>query len=237
MLKMTHWIMELAPIGVFFLLAWVAATQGLATFTSVALLAACVYVGCLIHMAVVYGGLVRVVLGLPIVRFFRGMFDAQAVAYSTSSSNATLPITISCARDNLGVSNAVAGSVIPLGATINMDGTSLYLGVLAMFAAQAFGFELGFADYAIIALTATLASIGTAGIPSASLFLLATVLSAIGATPEQTALMVGFLLPFDRPLDMMRTLTNVTGDAAVAVAVAKWEGELDEETFRRRAVV
>jgi Na+/H+-dicarboxylate symporter len=237
MLKMTHWIMELAPIGVFFLLAWVAATQGLATFTSVALLAACVYVGCLIHMAVVYGGLVRVVLGLPIVRFFRGMFDAQAVAYSTSSSNATLPITISCARDNLGVSNAVAGSVIPLGATINMDGTSLYLGVLAMFAAQAFGFELGFADYAIIALTATLASIGTAGIPSASLFLLATVLSAIGATPEQTALMVGFLLPFDRPLDMMRTLTNVTGDGAVAVAVAKWEGELDEETFRRRAVV
>jgi Na+/H+-dicarboxylate symporter len=118
-----------------------------------------------------------------------------------------------------------------------MDGTSLYLGVLAMFAAQAFGFDLDFADYALIALTATLASIGTAGIPSASLFLLATVLTTIGASPEQTALMVGFILPFDRPLDMMRTLTNVTGDGAVAVAVAKWEGELDEETFRRKAVV
>jgi Na+/H+-dicarboxylate symporter len=237
MLKLTHWIMELAPIGVFFLLAWVAASQGLATFTSVALLAACVYFGCIIHMVLVYGGIVRFVLRLPIVRFFRGMFDAQAVAYSTSSSNATLPVTISCARKNLGVSNAVAGSVIPLGATINMDGTSLYLGVLAMFAAQAFGFDLDFADYALIALTATLASIGTAGIPSASLFLLATVLTTIGASPEQTALMVGFILPFDRPLDMMRTLTNVTGDGAVAVAVAKWEGELDEKTFRRKAVV
>ncbi len=237
MLKLTHWIMELAPFGVFFLMAWLGATQGLQTFTSVALLAACVYVGCLLHIVLVYGGLIRFVLRLPAVRFFRGMFDAQAVAYSTSSSNATLPVTISCVRNNLGVSNAVSGSVIPLGATINMDGTALYLGVLAMFAAQAFGIDLSLADYFLIALTATLASIGTAGIPSASLFLLATVLTVIGAAPEQIALMVGFILPFDRPLDMMRTLTNVTGDGAVATAVAKWEGELDERVFRKEAVV
>ncbi len=237
MLKITHWVMELAPVGVFFLMTWLAATQGLSTFTSLALLAACVYLGCLIHIGLVYGGLVRLVLRLPLRQFFRGMFDAQAVAYSTSSSSATLPVTISCARDNLGVPNAIAGSVLPLGATINMDGTSLYLGVLALFAAQAFGLDLSLADYALVAMTATLASIGAAGIPSASLFLLATVLSTIGATPEQTALMVGFILPFDRPLDMMRTLTNVTGDGAVSVAVAKWEGELDEKTYRHDAVV
>lgn len=237
MMAITGWVMELAPIGVFALITWVTADKGLATFTSVALLAAAVYLGCILHIVLVYGGLVRFVLGLPAVRFFRGIFDAQAVAYSTSSSSATLPVTISNARKNLGIDPAVAGSVLPLGATVNMDGTSLYLGVLALFAAQAFGIDLSMADYFIIALTATLTSIGTAGIPSASLFLLATVLGAIGATPEQTALMVGFLLPFDRPLDMMRTLTNVTGDAAVATAVAKSEDEMDEEIFRKVTVV
>lgn len=237
MLKMTGWIMELAPIGVFALIAWVTAANGLETFTSVALLAAAVYLGCIIHIILVYGGIIQVILRLPVVQFFRGIFDAQAVAYSTSSSSGTLPVTISNARKNLGIDPAVAGSVLPLGATVNMDGTSLYLGVLALFAAQAFGMDLSVADYFIIALTATLTSIGTAGIPSASLFLLATVLGAIGASAEQTALMVGFLLPFDRPLDMMRTLTNVTGDVTVATAVAKWEGELDEETFRHEAVV
>jgi Na+/H+-dicarboxylate symporter len=237
MLKITDWVMELAPFGVFFLIAWVTADRGLSTFTSVALLALCVYAGCILHMLLVYGGLLRILLRLPALPFFRGAFDAQAVAYSTSSSSATLPVTISCARENLGVDKAVASSVIPLGATINMDGTALYLGILALFAAQAFGLDLGFADYLLIALTATLTSIGAAGIPSASLFLLATVLTAIGATPEQTALMVGFILPFDRPLDMMRTLTNVTGDMAVSVAVAKSEGTLDVEAYRRTPVV
>lgn len=236
MLKITDWVMELAPYGVFFLIAWVSADKGLATFTAVAVLALAVYAGCFLHIVIVYGGLIGVVMRLSIVEFFRGVFDAQAVAFSTSSSSATLPVSISCARENLGVDNAVAGSVIPLGATINMDGTALYLGILALFAAQAFGIDLDFTDYLLIALTATLTSIGAAGIPSASLFLLATVLTAIGATPEQTALMVGFLLPFDRPLDMMRTLTNVTGDIAVSVAVAKSEGELDIETFNRKPV-
>ena len=142
-------------------------------------------------MALTYGGLVRVMLGLPLVRFFRGIFDAQAVAYSTSSSSATLPVTISCAQDNLGMRPAVASSVLPLGATVNMDGTSLYLGILSLFAAQAFGLSLETADYVLIAITATLASVGAAGIPSASLFLLATVLSVFEVSPEQAALMRG----------------------------------------------
>jgi Na+/H+-dicarboxylate symporter len=236
-LKITGWVMEIAPFGVFFLIAWVTATQGLATFTSVALVAAALYLGCLLQIIVVYGGLIGLVNRLPLIRYLRGSFDAMAVAYSTSSSSATMPVTISCAKHNLGVSNSVAASVLPLGATINMDGTSLYLGILAMFAAQAFGLDLSAVDYVMIAVTATAASVATAGVPSASLFLLGTVLPAIGVSPEQTALMVGFILPFDRPLDMMRTLTNVSGDLAVATTVAKSEGELDEAVFRTPAVV
>ncbi len=237
MFKITHWVMELAPYGVFALITWVTATKGVETFSSVLMLALALYLGCITHMALMYGGLIKFVLRLPLVRFFRGILDAQVVAYSTSTSAGTLPVTIACVQDNLGIKPVVAGSVLPLGATINMDGTSLYLGLLAVFAANAFGLDLVFSDYALIALTATLASIGTASIPSASLFMLAIVLPVIGVSAEQIALMVGFILPFDRPLDMMRTMTNVTGDAAVATAVAKWEGELDEEVFRTVAKV
>ncbi len=237
MFKITHWVMELAPYGVFALITWVTAAKGVETFSSVLMLALALYLGCITHMLLMYGGLVRFVLGLPLIRFFRGILDAQVVAYSTSTSAGTLPVTIACVQDNLGIKPVVAGSVLPLGATINMDGTSLYLGLLALFAANAFGLDLSWADYGLIAMTATLASIGTASIPSASLFMLAIVLPTIGVSPEQIALMVGFILPFDRPLDMMRTMTNVTGDAAVATSVAKWEGELDEKVFREVAKV
>ncbi len=231
-LKMTHIIMELAPFGVFGLIAYVAGTKGIETFTAILSLTLAVYLGCLLHMLIVYGGMVRLLLGLPVVSFFRGILDAIMVAYSTSSSSATLPVTIRAATENLGISKSVAGSVLPLGATINMDGTSLYLGIVALFTAQAFGYELRPEHFFLIALTCALVSIGTAGVPSASLFLLSIVLDVFQVTPEHTALVIGFIFPFDRLLDMMRTVVNVTGDAAVATAVAKWEGELDEERFR-----
>jgi len=234
-LKVTHAIMAVAPYGVFALIAHVTATKGVATFQAVLALTIAVYLGAAIHMAVVYGGLIKGVLRLPFVNFFRGILDAQMVAYSTSSSSATLPVTISNVTDNLGVKKSVAGSVLPLGATINMDGTALYLGIVALFTAQAFGYSLEPHHYALIALTAALVSIGTAGIPSASLFLLATVLQVFDVTPEHTALVIGFIFPFDRLLDMMRTVVNVTGDAAVAVTVAKTEDELDEARFRAKA--
>ena len=127
--------------------------------------------------------------------------------------------------------------MLPLGATINMDGTALYLGIVALFSAQIFGVELTFADYLLIAMTATLTSIGTAGIPSASLFLLATVLSVIGISDAQTALIVGFVLPFDRILDMARTVVNISGDATVSVLVAKSEGEINETEYRNESVI
>ncbi|MFK8015260.1 MAG: dicarboxylate/amino acid:cation symporter [Gammaproteobacteria bacterium] len=237
MLEIAHMVMEVAPYGVFALVAWAAGTLGPDALANLAVLAMVVYGGCFIHIIVVHGGLIRFVLGLPAVRFFRGIFDAQAVAYSTASSSATLPVTITCAEENLGVKRTVSSSVLPLGATINMDGTALYLGIVAMFAAQVFGVDVGLTEYLLIALTVTLVSVGAAGIPSAGLFLLATVLSVIGISDAQTAMIIGFILPFDRILDMMRTVVNVTGDTAVAVAVAKWEGELDEDTFRATATV
>lgn len=234
-LKVTHIVMEVAPFGVFALVAFTTADQGLNALVSIAVLIGTVYLGLLTHAVLVYGGIIRFVLNLPVMNFFRGILDAIAVAFSTASSSATLPVTIANVSENLGVKKSVAGSVLPLGATINMDGTALYLGVLALFTAQAFGYDLTFMNYVLIAVTAAAVSVGAAGIPSASLFLLATVLSTFGVPPEQIAIIVGFILPVDRIMDMARTALNVTGDATVATAVAKWEGELDEDRFRHPA--
>jgi len=234
-LKVTHLVMEVAPFGVFALVSFTVASQGLESLKAIAILIAAVYAGLFTHAVLVYGGFIRFVLNLPVMNFVRGMMDAIAVAYSTASSSATLPVTIANASENLGVKKSIAGSVLPLGATINMDGTALYLGILALFTAQAFGYDLTFTNYVLIAFTAAIASIGAAGIPSAGLFLLAIVLQTFGVPPEQIAIVVGFILPVDRIMDMARTALNVTGDATVATAVAKWEGELDEDCFRHPA--
>ena len=237
-MRVTMLVMEIAPYGVFALMAWVMATQGVEIVWNMGKLAVALYLSCGIQIAFVYGFLiVGCLLKLPIRQYLRGIADAQGVAFSTGSSNATLPVTISCAENNLGIDKSVAGSVLPLGATINMDGTAIYLGLIALFAAQATGIELSAMQYFTVALTATLVSIGAAGIPSAGLLLAATVLEVIGVGPEQSLLVIAFIFPFDRLLDMMRTLTNVSGDVAVACAVAKWDGNLDEEIFRREAEV
>lgn len=233
MMKVTIIVMETAPIGVFALMTTVMATQGLGVLQSLGTLAFALYLACAIHIVLTYGGIIiKGVLGLPFIPFLRGITDAQAVAYSTASSSATLPVTITCAEENLGVDKAVAGSVLPLGATINMDGTAIYIGMVALFGAQAMGVDVSLGQYVLVAVMATLVSIGAAGIPSAGLFLSGLALAQVGIPEEQAFLIIGFILPFDRLLDMMRTLTNVTGDAAVATAVAKWEGDLDEAVFR-----
>lgn len=235
MLGATRIVMETAPFGVFALIAWVMGTSGPQAFVNVFLLAVGVYGGCLLHILLIHGGLVRALANLPALRFFRDITEAQLVAFSTSSSAATLPVTMRVAEKNLGIRSPVASSVLPLGATVNMDGTALYVALVALFSAQVFGLTLTLADYGVIMLTTVLVSIGAASVPSASLFLLAAVLTAIGVTPEQTALVVGFILPFDRILDMMRTVANVTGDLAVATTVARWENEIDLEEFRAKA--
>ena len=235
-LKITVMVMELAPYGVAALMAWVMCKQGVGILSNLFWLALALYACCLIQIVFVYGFLiVKVILRLPLKQFFRGIADAQGVAYSTASSSATLPVSISCAENNLGVKKSIAGSVLPLGATINMDGTAIYLGLVALFAAQASGIEVTFTNYLMVALTATLVSIGAAGIPSAGLLLAATVMEVVGIPADESIKVIAFIFPFDRILDMMRTATNVTGDLAVTCTVAKWEGALDEEAFRAEA--
>ena len=235
MLRITHWVMEVAPFGVFALIAAVAGTQGVAALLDVLTLALADVLACVIHVVVVHGvGIIKLSLGLSPLNFFKGARDAMLVAFSTSSSSATLPVSMSVAEDNLGIKPVVASTVLPLGATINMDGTALYVGIVSVFAAQAFGIDLSLTDYAIIAGSTTLVSIGTAAVPGASLFLMAAVMGAIGISPEQIAIVIGFILPFDRPLDMLRTVVNICGDLSVATAVANWEGEFDREIFDKR---
>lgn len=161
------------------------------------------------------------------LRFFRGVAPALTVAFSTSSSAGTLPVSIECARKNLGVSQGVAGFVLPVGATINMDGTAIYQGVLALFIAQAFGVELNGAQYLMIILTATLASVGTAGVPGAGLIMLGLVLTSVGLPLEGVALIAGI----DRILDMARTTVNVAGDLMTTTLVGHSEHELDQTIY------
>lgn len=232
MLRITHWVMEIAPFGVFALIAWVSGTQGVAALLDVVTLAIAVLLGSIVHVVIVHGVLImKLMLRLSPVMFFRGARDAMLVAFSTSSSSATLPVSMSVAEENLGISPVVASTVLPLGATVNMDGTALYVGIVSVFAAQAFGIDLSLTDYILIAGSTTLVSIGTAAVPGASLFLIIAVLPTIGMSAEQTAIVVGFILPFDRPLDMLRTAVNVGGDLSVSTAVANWEDEFDKEVF------
>ena len=171
---------------------------------------------------VMYSAMIKFLAKLPVRDFFRGIIDAMAVSYSTASSNATLPVTLRCAERNLGVSNSVASFVIALGATINMNGTAMYLGLATLFGAQIFGVDLTWAQYFLISILATLGAVGAAGIPGAGLIMMALVFGAVGVPLETIAFVAGV----DRIMDMMRTTTNVSGDAAVATTVAVMTGEI-----------
>ena len=232
LLKLVTIVMEATPFGVFALIANAVAANGAAVFVHVGWLALAVVIGSLIQIVVVHSLLLRLLARLPVLPFFRGIVDALAVGFSTASSSATLPVAMRVAADNLGVGRPVYSTVLPLGASIGNDGTAMYVGLLAMFALQAFGTPLTPQIYGVVLLTGALAAFGTAPVPSASLFMLAAVLSAVGIPPEQTALVVGFVLPFDRLLDMTRTVPSVSANLAVATTVARLEGELDEDIYR-----
>jgi Na+/H+-dicarboxylate symporter len=234
LLKLVGIVMEATPLGVFALIANAIATNGAAVFINVGWLAAAVVAGSLFQIAVVHSLLLRFAARLPVLPFFRGVVDALVVAFSTASSSATLPVAMRVAEKNLGIARPVFSTVLPLGASIGKDGTAMYVGLLSMFALQAFGTPLTPTVYALVLLTGALAAFGTAPVPSASLFMLAAVLSAVGVAPEQTALVVGFVLPFDRLLDMTRTVPSASANLTVATTVARWEGELDKTLYRSR---
>ncbi|HEX8215787.1 MAG TPA: dicarboxylate/amino acid:cation symporter [Allosphingosinicella sp.] len=232
LLKIVGIVMEATPFGVFALIANAVAANGAAVFVNVGWLALAVALGSLIQILLVHTLILKLVARLPVLPFFRGIVDALVVAFSTASSSATLPVAMRVAEKNLGIARPVFSTVLPLGASIGKDGTAMYVGLLSMFALQAFGTPLTPAVYGLVLLTGALAAFGTAPVPSASLFMLAAVLSAVGVAPEQTALVVGFVLPFDRLLDMTRTVPSASANLTVATTVARWEKELDEAVYR-----
>jgi Na+/H+-dicarboxylate symporter len=221
MMKMTEWIMKFAPIGVFGLVAEVVAEAGFEAARPLAVFSLSVCAALLLHSIITLPVLLRYVGGVRPVKMMRAMSPALLTAFSTASSSATVPVTMDRIEQNVGVSNEVSSFVIPLGATVNMNGTALYECMAAMFLAQAYGIELGFGTQFLIVATALMTSIGVAGVPSASLVAIAIILQAVGLPVEA----IGVLLVFDRVLDMFRTGVNVWGDACCATIVAKLQGE------------
>ena len=227
MMRLISMIIALTPIWVFCLMTQLGATLGLAEIAKVAMYFATIVIALLVHASLVYPLLLKTLTGLNPLVFLRKMREALLVAFSTSSSGATLPVTLRTVEHKLGVQNNVASFAVPLGATINMDGTAIMQGVATVFIAQFYGIDLGLSDLMTVVLTATLASIGTAAVPGVGLITLTLVLDQVGLPVEGIALIIGV----DRLLDMLRTAVNVTGDATVATIVASSEGQLDREVF------
>jgi len=221
MMQMTEWIMLFAPIGVFALVAKVLMASGLDAFRPLAVFFVTVLAALAAHLLLVMPAVLRFIARVNPRAHFRAMMPALLTAFSTSSSSATLPITIDCVEKRAGVSNRVSGFTLPLGATVNMDGTALYECVAAMFIAQAYGLSLDLTTQFTIVLIALLTSIGVAGIPSASLVAITIILAAIGLPVEA----IGMILVVDRVLDMCRTAVNVFSDSVAAVTIARLEGE------------
>ena len=223
MVGITMFIMRFAPIGVFCLIAETVSATGFGAFKPVLGFFVTVVAALAVHTFVAMPLALKFLGRITPIRHYQAMSPALLTAFSTASSSATLPLTMECVEERAGVSRKVSSFVLPLGATVNMDGTALYECVAAMFIAQAYGLELGFATQFTIVLTALLTSIGVAGIPAASLVAIVVILAAVGLPPEG----IGILMVTDRILDMMRTTVNVFGDSCATVIIAKSEGETD----------
>lgn len=226
-MKLVALLMNLAPYGVFFLMAKLFSGLGLGAIWNLAEYFLVLAGTLLLHGLVTYSAMLKGFTGLSPITFLRKMEDAIMFAFSTASSNATIPVTMETAKNRMGVDNKVASFTVPLGATVNMDGTAIMQGVATAFIAQAYNIDLSMGDYLMVILTATLASVGTAGVPGVGLVMLAMVLNQVGLPLEGIALIMGV----DRLLDMIRTAVNITGDSAVSIIVAKSEGALDESRF------
>ena len=225
MMYLVNLVMKLAPYGTFGLIATAVGTQGIQAMKAMGLYMIVVLLGLLIHAVIVYGGSVAFMAKKSPLWFFKGFAPAMSVAFSTSSSNATLPISMETAQKNLGVKKDISSFVQPLGATINMDGTAIMQGVATIFIAQVYGVDLSFSAMITVVLTAVLASIGTAGVPGVGLIMLAMVLTSVGLPVEG----IGLILGIDRLLDMARTAINITGDAACAVIISEQEKRKEEK--------
>ncbi len=220
-------IMRYAPVGVFALITPVVAVNGPAVLLPLLKLILVVYAGCVLHVVITYSTTIKLFAKASPFKFFKGIAPAMVFSFTTASSSGTLPITMKSSEENLGVPKSITSFVLPLGATINMDGTAIYQGICAIFIAQVYGADLSIGAQLTIILTATLASIGTAGVPGAGMIMLGMVLQSVGLPIEGIALIAGV----DRILDMARTCVNVTGDASCTVIVSATEGELNREVY------
>lgn len=226
-MQMVEIIMRLAPYGVFALIARTFATQGLELILPLLAYVLTVTAALFLHTFSTYPLLLKLLAGLSPWRFFTKMRDPAIFAFSTASSGATIPVTLRTVESRMGVDNSVAAFTVPLGATLNMDGTAMMQGVATVFIANVYGVDLGITDYLMVVLTATLASVGTAAVPGVGLVMLTMVLNQVGLPAEGIALIIGV----DRVLDMMRTAVNVTGDCVVSCIIAEGEGTLDRTRF------
>ena len=231
-MRMVMMLMSVAPIGVFCLMLSLFANMGFTAILDLIKYFMTVVFVLILHFSLTYGLLIRFLANLNPVTFYRKFSPVMAYAFSLSSSNATLPVTLETVEKRIGVKNEVAAFTVPLGATINMDGTAIMQGVATVFISQAYNIDISMMGYLMVILTATLASIGTAGVPGVGLITLALVLTQVGLPVEGIALIIGV----DRLLDMLRTAVNVTGDATVSAIVARSENQFDEEVFNSKTV-
>lgn len=230
MFKITDIVMRFAPIGVLGLVAPIVGEYGPSVLLPLLKVILAVAIACIVHAIVVYSLSAKIFANMNPIVFFKGIAPAALVAFSTASSAGTLPVTMKNTQENLGVSNKISSFVLPLGATINMDGTAIYQGVAVVFIAQFYGLDLTFMQLLTVVITTVLASVGTAGVPGAGMIMLAMVLGAVGLPLEGIALIAGI----DRVLDMFRTTANIVGDASAAVVVAGTEGEIDRSAFEKK---
>ncbi|MBR6543004.1 MAG: dicarboxylate/amino acid:cation symporter, partial [Anaerotignum sp.] len=228
MMEMTMMVMSLAPIGVFCLISRTFAGIGFSAFLPLAKYMIGVLLALCVQCFIVYLGLLKIFSGLNPIKFIKNFFPVMAFAFSTATSNATIPMSIDTLAKKMGVSKRISSFTIPLGATINMDGTAIMQGVAVVFAAQAFGIVLTPVDYVTVIGTATLASIGTAGVPSVGLVTLTMVFNSVGLPVEA----IGLIMGIDRILDMARTAVNITGDAVCTTIVAHQNNAIDKEVFK-----
>ena len=231
MMDMTMAVMKVAPVGVFCLIAKTFATLGFDAFVPMLKYMGCVLLALAIHGFGIYQILLKLLTGLNPIKFIKKFFPVMAFAFSTATSNATIPLSIDTLSKKMGVSKKISSFTIPLGATINMDGTAIMQGVAVCFAAQAFGIQLSAGDYATVIATATLASIGTAGVPGVGLVTLSMVFASVGLPVEA----IGIIMGIDRILDMTRTAVNITGDAVCTTIVACQDKMIDKDVFNNDA--
>lgn len=233
MYRLTSIIMSFSPIGVFGIMAWVTGTFGLHLLIPLFKFLGAYYLACAIHVSLIYCGLLRGLAKLQVGPFFKGMGDAIMMAFSTGSSAATLPVAMHCVQENLGVSKNISSFVLPLGITVNMNGTAIFQAMSAVFVARAYGIPLDLYGYMTLVFIATLSAIGTAGVPGGGFIMLSAVLSSVGLPLEGLAILAGI----DRLREMVTTVVNILGDAAVTVFIAKQEGELDERQYYHTELV